>query len=99
MKLSNLFEKEFEKPKVTSLTAKKIGDNLGVDWKKVDVSQLAKGISVEMEHGSQFNKDTQTDTDVLPGNEMESAAKVALAHLEEFSDYYDRLEKMEKEAE
>jgi hypothetical protein len=48
----------------------------------VDDAQLEKGIKVEMEHTK------------LP----EISRRIALDHLSEIPDYYDRLEKMEKEA-
>jgi len=89
-----LVEEEFDKPEITKDKAKSIGDKLGVDWTKVKIEQLRKGISVEMEHGSKFNKITPVDTDLIHGDETK-AAKIALAHLEEFDDYYDRLEKIE----
>ena len=49
---------------------------------KIDKKQLTMGIKVEMEH---------TDNPLI-------ARRIALDHLTEISDYYDRLNKMEKEA-
>jgi hypothetical protein len=72
--------------------AKTIGEALGVDWSKFDVEQFRMGLDVELEHGV---RDLQTD--VTHDNEV-ITAKIALAHLNEFPDYYTRLEKMEKEA-
>lgn len=43
-------------------------------------SQLAKGIKVELEHTSKHDV----------------AEEIALDHLKEYPDYYDRLEKVEK---
>ena len=48
---------------------------------------------VELEHGLHDPATNVTDDDLL------LTAKIALAHLNEFPDYYDRLEKMEREAE
>ena len=31
--------------------AKKIGDELGIDWSKIDLGQFQMGLKVEMEHG------------------------------------------------
>lgn len=45
-------------------------------------SQIKKGVKIENEH---------TD-------DKEKATEIAMDHLTEFPDYYDRLEKMEKEA-
>ena len=73
--------------------AKKIGDTLGIDWNKFDVEQFRIGLDVELEHGKRDPVTNLTDDDpILTG-------KIALAHLNEFPDYYNRLEKMEKEAE
>jgi hypothetical protein len=54
---------------------------------------VAKGMNVELEHGTQF-----PDLDVT-GNDPVVTVKIALAHLREFPDYYDRLAVMESEAE
>ena len=72
--------------------AKKIGEQLGIKWDKFDVEQFRMGMDVELEHGLISSKTNVTDDDPL------TTGKIALAHLEEFSDYYDRLEKMENEA-
>ena len=72
--------------------AKRIGEALGVDWSKFDMEQFRMGLDVELEHGV---RDLQTN--VTHDNEM-ITGKIALAHLNEYSDYYTRLEKMEKEA-
>ena len=72
--------------------AKKIGNSLGVDWSKFDVEQFRMGLDVELEHGI-----SDLQTNVTNDNEM-ITGKIALAHLNEFPDYYTRLEKMEREA-
>ncbi|MBU0477015.1 MAG: DUF5661 family protein [bacterium] len=72
--------------------AKKIGEQLGIKWDKFDVEQFRMGMDVELEHGLVSPATNVTDDDPL------TTGKIALAHLEEFSDYYTRLEKMEKEA-
>ena len=72
--------------------AKKIGEQLGISWDKFDVDQFRRGMDVELEHGTVDMKTNVTnDNPLLTG-------KIALAHLNEFADYYDRLQKMEKEA-
>ncbi len=77
----------------TTGEAKKIGEKLGVDWKSFDVEQFRMGLDVELEHGKRHPKTNVSDDDPL------ITGKIALAHLKEFSDYYTRLVKMEKEAE
>lgn len=72
--------------------AKAIGEQLGVDWSKFDVEQFRMGLDVELEHGLVSPKTNVTnDNPIMTG-------KIALAHLNEFSDYYTRLDRMEEEA-
>jgi hypothetical protein len=75
--------------------ARKIGETLGIDWASspFDVEQFLAGLRVELEHG---RRDPQTD---VTHNDPITTGKIALAHLNEFPDYYARLAKMEKEAE
>lgn len=73
--------------------AREIGEKLGIKWDKFDVDQFRRGMDVELEHGSRDSLTNVTEDDPL------ITGKIALAHLNEFPDYYDRLEKMEKEAE
>ena len=82
-----------EKRSFTVSDAKKIGERLGIKWDKFDVDQFRRGIDVELEHGL---RDLKTN---VTGDDPIITGKIALAHLNEFPDYYDRLEKMEEEAE
>jgi Protein of unknown function (DUF5661) len=50
-------------------------------------------MDVEFEHGAH---DPQTD---VTGDDPIAIGKIALAHMKEFPDYYERLERMEREAE
>lgn len=77
----------------TNEQAEEIGAQLGIDWTKFDTNQFRIGMDIEMEHGTvDGNTNVSNDDPLVTG-------KIALAHLNEFPDYYDRLEKMEKEAE
>ena len=78
---------------ISSEEAKKIGEELGIKWDKFDVEQYRRGMQVELEHGTQDPATNVTNDD------LHITGKIALAHLNEIADYYDRLEKMEKEAE
>lgn len=80
-------EKQF-----TTKEAKKIGDTLGTEWRRFDVEQFRMGLNVELEHGT---RDPSTD---VTRNDPILTGKIALAHLNEFPDYYTRLQKMEREA-
>ena len=77
----------------TAEEAKRIGESLGIDWSKFDVEQYRKGLDVELEHGLVDPHTNVTNDDPI------MTGKIALAHLNEFPDYYTRLEKMEREAE
>jgi len=79
--------------KFTKEEIKEAGEHLGVDWSKFDVDQLWRGVHVELEHGT---KDPNTN---VTNDDKTITTKIALAHLNEFPDYYDRLDKLEKEAE
>ncbi|OPY28587.1 MAG: hypothetical protein A4E28_01426 [Methanocella sp. PtaU1.Bin125] len=72
--------------------AKKIGEQLGIKWDKFDVEQFRRGMDVELEHGREDPHTNVTNDDPL------ITGKIALAHLNEFPDYYTRLDKMEAEA-
>jgi hypothetical protein len=80
------------KKKFTAAEAKAIGEKLGLDWSKFDVEQFRMGMDVELEHGLVSPETNVTNDDPL------TTGKIALAHLNEFADYYTRLDKMEKEA-
>lgn len=81
------------KTSFTAEEAKKIGEELGIDWSKFDIDQFRRGIDVELEHGTRdAHTNVSNDDPLITG-------KIALAHLSEYADYYDRLDKMEKEAE
>ena len=77
----------------TAAEAKQIGEALGIDWSKFDVEQYRIGLDVELEHGLVDPHTNVTNDDPV------MTEKIALAHLNEFPDYYTRLEKMEREAE
>jgi hypothetical protein len=77
----------------TTEQAREIGEKLGINWSHFDVAQFRMGLMVELEHGL---NDPITD---VTGNDPLLTGKIALAHLNEFADYYTRLEKMEREAE
>jgi hypothetical protein len=77
----------------TNEEAKQIGEALGIEWSRFDVEQYRMGLDVELEHGLVDPHTNVTNDDPMV------TGKIALAHLNEFSDYYTRLDKMEKEAE
>ena len=74
--------------------ARSIGEKIGIDWDSApfDVEQFRMGMDVELEHGLHDLLTNVTDSDPLV------TGKIALAHLNEFPDYYTRLARMEDEA-
>jgi hypothetical protein len=69
----------------TEEQAREIGDKLGIDWNKTNFSEFCIGLEIEIEHGIH---DPSTD---VTGNDPVLTGKIALAHLNEFPDYYTRL--------
>lgn len=77
----------------TPKEAKRTGDALGIHWtEELTPERLAKGMNVELEHGTRGGDLTNVTND-HPG----MTARIALAHLKELPDYYERLERMERE--
>jgi Protein of unknown function (DUF5661) len=72
----------------------RVGAEIGIDWDSApfNLEQFRSGMDVELEHGRHDPVTNVTDDDpVVTG-------KIALAHLNEFPDYYTRLERMEEQA-
>jgi hypothetical protein len=78
----------------TAEEAWSVGEQIGIDWGAApfDVEQFRMGMDVELEHGLH---DLSTN---VTGDDVVVTGKIALAHLNEFPDYYTRLERMEEEA-
>ena len=82
------------KKSFTPEDARRIGAEIGIDWETApfDVEEFRSGMDVELEHGLHDVLTNVTDDD------PHVTGKIALAHLNEFADYYTRLERMEEEA-
>jgi Protein of unknown function (DUF5661) len=78
----------------TADEARRVGEEIGIDWASApfDVEQFRMGMDVELEHGLHDGATNVSDDDPTV------TGKIALAHLNEFPDYYTRLERMEEEA-
>jgi Protein of unknown function (DUF5661) len=78
----------------TAEEARRVGEEIGIDWATApfDVEQFRSGLDVELEHGLHDPATNVTD------DEPAVTGRIALAHLNEFPDYYTRLERMEEEA-
>ena len=81
-------------PPFTLDQARAAGERIGIDWDASPFSpeQFRMGMDVELEHG---HRDPATD---VTGSDPIVTGKIALAHLNEFADYYTRLDHMEEEA-
>jgi hypothetical protein len=82
-----------KKPHFTAEEAKKIGEQLGIDWSEYDVEQFRMGMDVELEHGT-INEHTNVTND-----DPVKTGMIALAHLNEIKNYYTLLDAMEKKGE
>ncbi|WP_233522710.1 DUF5661 family protein [Peribacillus glennii] len=67
---------------------------LGINFNKskFDLDQFWMGVNTELEHGKQSSQTNVTGDDPI------ITGKIALAHLNEFPDYYKRLKLLEEEA-
>lgn len=79
--------------RISKTKIKKLADKLGVNLDVVSLDTLKMGVKIEMEHGLIISKTNVT------GDDLMKTLKIALAHLDEFPDYYERLLEMEKKAE
>lgn len=61
-----------------------IANELGVDFQKFKPEDFLEGINIELEHGK-VNKQTNVTND-----DPFLTAKIALAHLNEFPNYYSK---------
>lgn len=80
--------------KFTEKDGEKISKELGINFDKVKYSleEFTYGMNIELEHGTSNLKTNLTNDDPL------LSGKIALAHLNEFPDYYIRLQKLESAA-
>jgi hypothetical protein len=67
---------------------------LGIDFtsSKFNLTEFWMGVNTELEHGKRYNLTNVTGDDPI------TVGKIALAHLNEFPDYYRRLKVLEDEA-
>ena len=62
----------------------KVASNLGITFEKFSKEDLLTGINIELEHGTVNEKTNVTNDDLI------MTTKIALAHLNEFNDYYNK---------
>ena len=57
---------------------------LNIDFSKFPFEDFKRGINIELEHGKENMNTDVTDNDLI------KTAKIALAHLNEFPNYYNK---------
>ena len=81
-----------KRKQISSDEARRIGESLHIDWDRIDLEQFRQGL---MGEADQANMDSETgrtyDSVLLSG-------KLVVAHMQEFPDYFTRLEKLKAEA-
>jgi len=80
--------------KVNKKQAEKLAKKFKIKLDVIDFDEWQFGLNIELEHGKKFGAITN-----ITNNNLELTAKIAIAHLIEFPDYYKRLMKMEVKAE
>ena len=61
-----------------------IANILGIEFNKFTPEELLTGMNIEREHGIANSKTNVTNDDII------ATTKIALAHLNEFPNYYDK---------
>ena len=61
-----------------------VANFLNIDFSKFSFDDFKRGINVELEHGKENINTDVTDNDLI------KTAKIALAHLNEFPNYYNK---------
>lgn len=79
--------------KVNKNQAYSIGKLLNIDFRKYPLKLWMKAMNIELEHGSKMGSLTN-----VTNNNLLKTGQIALAHILEYPDYYERLIKMEKDA-
>ena len=61
-----------------------ISNKLGITFDKFSIDDFLTGLNIELEHGKENMNTDVTDNDLI------KTAKIALAHLNEFPNYYNK---------
>lgn len=61
-----------------------VANYLNIDFSKFPFDDFKRGINIELEHGLINEKTNVTDNDLI------KTAKIALAHLNEYPNYYNK---------
>lgn len=79
---------------ITNKKAVKLAEHFSIDLNTIPLNVWKYALEVELEHGKRYGHITN-----VTNNNLNKTAMIALAHLIEYPDYYQRLYMMENEAE
>lgn len=79
--------------KINIKQAEKLAKHYKINLDLINFSEWHYGLNVELEHGKKFGLITN-----ITNNNLNITAKIVIAHLIEFPDYYKRLLKLETAA-
>ena len=78
---------------ISKCTAKNLAKKFNINLDIIPFKMWLYGLNVELEHGSKYGSITNITND-----NPETTARIVIAHLIEFPDYYKRLKKLESKA-
>jgi uncharacterized protein DUF5661 len=81
-----------KRKQISSEEAQRIGESLHLDWDRIDLEQFRQGLMGEVDEANMDPETGRTYDSVL------LSGKLVVAHMQEFPDYFTRLEKLKAEA-
>ena len=81
-----------KRKQISSEEAQRIGESLHLDWDHIDLEQFRQGLMGEVDQANMDPATGRTYDNVL------LSGKLVVAHMQEFPDYFTRLEKLKAEA-
>ena len=80
-----------KRKQISTEAARRVGESLHIDWEQVDLEEFRQGLMGNHKPGAIDPETGLTYDSVL------LTAKIVLAHMEEFPDYFTRLAKLKEE--
>ena len=81
-----------KRKQISSDEARRIGESLHIDWDQIDLEQFRQGLMGNHDREAMDPETGSTYDGVL------HSGKLVLTHMQEFPDYFTRLEKLKEEA-
>ena len=66
-----------------------VAEYLGIEFRGFTIEEFVVGLNIELEHGTKAKENNITDDDIV------MTAKIVMAHINEFSNYYKYLPEFE----